>query len=260
MSGQVTSEKSDGVCTIVIENEGKRNAISYEIMDQLTETFEALEAEDDHYVVVLTGAGEKAFSAGFDLTQAESRFDRDEEQTNAWPRMIDAIDDYEYPTIAMINGVTYGGAMEVISACDLRVGADDTEFGITPAKLGSVYSGRAIQRVINLVGPAYAKEFLFTGEPMDADRADAIGLLNRTVPREELEAETYGLAETIAGNAPISLTYMKQICNTIVNKGSLSETEHKWITRVRDEAYQSEDHKKAVEAFGEDWDPEFTGE
>lgn len=259
MSGAIHFEKDDGVCTITIQNPGKRNAISYSIMEQLRDTFEEITSDEQYYVVVLRGAGDKAFSAGFDLSQAESRFNPDDSHGGLWNQMIDAIVSYEYPTIAMVNGVTYGGAMEVIAACDLRIGADDTEFGITPAKLGSVYSGRAIQRIMNLIGPAYTKELLYTGEPMYAPRANDIGLLNEMVPRSDLEPETYQLATTITGNAPMSLTYMKEICQTVEEKTNLTDKENRWIRRVRAEAFRSEDHKRAVEAFREGRDPEFTG-
>lgn len=260
MTGEVLTEKDGSICTVTIKNEGKRNAISYDIMEQLRDVFHELHTKDNYCVVVLRGAGNKAFSAGFDLSQAESRFDSGGgSDVNLWDQMITAIKTHEYPTIAMINGVTYGGAMEVIATCDLRIGADDTEFGITPAKLGSVYSGRAIQRVMNLVGPAYTKEFLFTGEPMTASRANDIGLLNKIVTREELRSETYDLAETIAGNAPLSLIYMKEICQTIMEKGTLTEMEHQWISKVRAEAYRSEDHQNAVKAFREGTQPNFQG-
>lgn len=257
MSGEVHVSMDDGVCTITIDNPGKRNALSYEIIESLGDAFLSLHGQDDVTVVVLRGAGEKAFSAGFDLTI--DRTNQTEEEKALWSRMIDAINSYEYPTIAMINGHTYGGAMEVIATCDLRIGVLDADFGITPARLGLVYSGDAIGAVMKLIGPAKTKEMLFTAQPFDAVHAAEIGLLNYAVERDELADRTFELAETMAKNAPKSLRYMKDIVHTLEEKQSMTDVERKWVKRVRDESFKSTDHKEGVAAFNEGREPEFAG-
>lgn len=257
MTGELRVSIDDGVCTMTIDNPGKRNALSYEIIEAIGDEFLALDGRDDVVVVVLRGARDKAFSAGFDLTI--DRTNQTDEEKALWPRMIDAVKAYDYPTIAMINGHTYGGAMELMSSCDLRVGVTEAEFGITPARLGIVYSGDAIGAVMNLIGPAKTKELLFTAEPFGAAHAAEIGLLNYAVPRDELEERTYSLAETMAKKAPNSLKYMKEIVHTLEEKQAMTDAERKWVQRIRDESFKSEDHKEGVAAFNEGRDPDFSG-
>ncbi len=257
MTGELHVSTDDGVCTMKIDNPGKRNALSYEIIQAIGDEFQALDSRDEVVVVVLRGAGKKAFSAGFDLSI--DRTTQTEEEKALWPRMIDAVKSYDFPTIAMVNGHTYGGAMELMSSCDLRVGVLDADFGITPARLGIVYSGDAIGEVMNLIGPAKTKELLFTAEPFGAAHAEEIGLLNYAVDRDELEDRTYSLAETMAKNAPNSLKYMKEIVHTLEKKQAMTEAEQKWVSRIRDESFKSEDHKEGVEAFNEGREPDFSG-
>jgi methylmalonyl-CoA decarboxylase len=255
MSGSIETEIEDGICTLTLKNEGKRNALTYGMMKSITEAVNDLEARADDYVLVITGAGEKAFSAGFDLDQ-----DRDPDKESWWKEVNATIEAYEYPTVAMINGDTYGGAMEIVCDCDIRVGVSDARFGITPAKIGIVYSPQAITRVVRTVGTAKAKEFLFTGNAVDGEHAFEIGLLNHVVDdAEELESKAYGLAETMAGNAPMSLKSMKKIIAAIDAKDELSEAEIEWGYDMRMDAFDSRDHEEGVEAFSEGREPEFEG-
>lgn len=255
MSGSIHSNVNEHICTVTVDNEGKRNAIDFSMVEEVIAVFEAIEERDKRTVVVMRGAGEKAFSAGFDLSV--DRSERTEEQKKLWPKMIDAIERYTYPVIAMINGDTYGGAMEIIAACDVRIGVEGARFGITPAKIGLVYGGQAINRIMNIIGPAKTKEMLFTANAIHADHAAEIGLLNYVVERQELEDRTYDIAEDIAGNAPLSLRAMKEIIDALLDKRRLSEVEVKWIQQLRDEAFASEDHQEGVQAFDEERQPEF---
>lgn len=254
MSGTIESILEDGVCTLTLRNEGKRNAISYPMMKEIINEIRVLESKNDDYVLVFTGAGDNAFSAGFDLSQ-----ERDDEKEQWWKELNNVVESYEYPTVAMINGDTYGGAIELVSACDMRVGVRAARFGITPAKIGIVYSPEAITRVVRLVGQAKAKELLFTGNAIDGEHANEIGLLNYLVDENTLEARTYDLVETIADNAPISLKSMKKITAAINGAKSLSEAERKWGWEMRAAAFKSCDHEEGVRAFRENRPPEFEG-
>ncbi len=255
MAGTVHSEIEAGICTITIENQGKRNAIDYSILEELIATFEALEERDEPTVVVLRGAGERAFSAGFDLDI--DRTAQPPERDRLWPQMAETVVGYTYPVIGMANGDTYGGAMNLIACCDLRIGVEGARFAITPAKIGLVYGGRAINRIMQLIGPAKTKELLFTAEPIDTAHAVEIGLLNEAVDRDALESRTYEVAETIAANAPRSLRVMKEIVDAILEKQRLSAAETKWIREVRRQAFESDDHAEGVAAFREGREPEF---
>jgi len=174
--------------------------------------------------------------------------------------MISKLETYEYPTIAMINGDTYGGAVELVANCDLRIAAEDARFGITPAKLGLVYRGSAIRKVMEIANMPTAKELLFTADPIVADRADDEGMVNQVVSSDELEAVTYEMADSIAENAPLSLIHMKEITHSIEQKGAMTESERKWVAEIRDRMFRSDDHQEGVEAFSEGRTPEFTGQ
>jgi methylmalonyl-CoA decarboxylase len=258
MSGTIHTDVDGHVATVTIENEGKRNAFDFEMIDGVVSTFADLEARDERTIVVLRGAGEKAFSAGFDLSI--DRSDQTEAQKGSWPRMLDAVSGYEFPVVGMINGDCYGGSVGLAAACDVRVGVTDARFGVTPAKVGLVYGGDAINRIMRLVGPAKTKELLFTADAISAEHAAEIGLLNYAVSRDDLEARTYDMAESMAGNAPFSLRKMKDVVDAITSKTELTEAEQAWVAKLREEAFASDDHAEGRAAFAEGREPEFTGE
>jgi methylmalonyl-CoA decarboxylase len=253
MTGQVRTREEGGVCTITLENEGKRNAISYPMMDELIEVLDSLDAAEDDRVVVLRGAGEKAVSAGFDLSQERRPED------DSWDRMTAALADHDYPTIAMLDGAVYGGAVHLAATCDVRVGRTGIRIGIPPAKLGIVYPPDAIERLVAIVGPAKTKELLFTGEPMDAETAKEAGFLNHLVAPDELEPFVSGMAETIAGNAPLSLRGMKEIVDAVVQAGTLPAEDRERAEALRRESFGSRDYREGTAAFAEDREPEFEG-
>ncbi|PGF13840.1 hypothetical protein CP556_22315 [Natrinema sp. CBA1119] len=258
VTSTIDTEIDGGVCTITIRNPEKRNAIGYSMIREISAVLDELSADDDYYVLVLTGAGSEAFSAGFDLTQ--DRTERTDEQKELWPEMISKLETYEYPTIAMINGDTYGGAVELVANCDLRIAAEDARFGITPAKLGLVYRGSAIHKVVEIANMPTAKELLFTADPIAADRANEEGMVNQVVSNDELEETTYEMADSIAENAPLSLIHMKEITHSIEQKGAMTEGEQKWVAEIRDRMFRSDDHQEGVEAFSEGRAPEFIGQ
>jgi len=254
MSGTIQAECADGVCTITIEHTGKRNALTYGMLADLAEAIDARVAAGGRDVLVIRGAGEKAFSAGHDLDQ-----DRSEAGQQHWRDATDNLADYPYPTIAMVNGDTFGGAVHVAAACDIRIGRRGARFGITPAKIGVVYPPLGIQRITRLLGPAKTKELLFTGKTIDAETARAIGLLNQLTDPEALERVTYDMAETIAANAPLSLRRMKWIVDAVLDGGSLSEEAIEQGRQYARESYESQDFAEGRAAFAEGRDPEFEG-
>lgn len=257
MNDDVTRTIEDGICTITFSNQGKRNALSPTILEGLVTEIEAIANDNSIRVLILTGQGDKAFSSGYDITEFEESGAAD---TGAsFEDAISSVQNFSFPTIAMINGDTYGGAIELAAVCDIRIAVRDARFGITPAKLGVIYGDNGIKHVMDLIGPAHTKELLFTGESITAPRAAEIGFVNHCVDRQTLKPKTYSMAQTIAGNAPKSLAGMKQIIQSLSAKQSFNDTEKAWVDRIRADAFQSEDHKEGVAAFAEGRSPEFTG-
>jgi methylmalonyl-CoA decarboxylase len=255
MSENVRFERDGAVCTLRLDRPEKRNALSPTMLSAMIEGIESIEDQDVRTLVV-TGTG-TAFSAGFDINEFTG--DSREEGQELFDRAVRKLADFDYPTLAMINGDAIGGAVELITACDIRVGVKEARFGITPARLGIIYGGRGITQFVDVIGSANTKELLFTAELVDADRAKEMDLLNHLVTESELEERTYELADSIASNAPLSLKGMKKIIHAVLEKRSLTEVEQEWVDRLQQEAFESQDHKEAVTAFDEGRDPEFEG-
>ncbi len=260
MSGEIHREIENNVATLTIDNQQKRNALGPPLIGDIVDELDELEDHDDVRCIVLTGAGEKAFSSGFDISFHERNLEeKPDEEESTIGDIVDRIKHYDYPVIAMLNGGTFGGSMYLIASCDMRIAVDDAQFGITPAKLGMVYGGDAIGEIMAHTGPSGVKEMLFTGEFIDAQRAYDMGFLNDVVPREELEDRTYEMAETIASNAPLSLMGMKRIIRAIQEKTTLTDAERELSERIEAEAKDSYDHEEGVKAFMNNRTPEFEG-
>ncbi|WP_435348572.1 enoyl-CoA hydratase/isomerase family protein [Haloarchaeobius sp. HRN-SO-5] len=250
---------ADHVATLTIRNPEKRNAIAPSFLPDLAEELDDLESRDDVRCLVVTGAGAKAFSSGFDLSELDGDAFQ-EEYEDVYDEAFTRLARFDYPTIARINGDAVGGGFDLATACDLRVAADRARFGIPTARIGLVYTERAIRQTLTAVGAANAKELLFTADLVDAERAEEMGLLNDRVPAAELDDRVDDLAERIASNAPLSLVGTKRIVQGILDKQAFSPAERALVERLREEAYQSDDYDEGRAAVSDDREPEFTGE
>src|SRR5205809_5734730 len=206
-------EHEGPVATVVFNRPKMRNAISLAMWTEIARVTEGLAKDESVRAIVYRGAGREAFASGADISEfKEHRKDtatalRYNEQTGAAYR---AIRDCPKPTVAMIFGFCMGGAMAVAMACDLRFAAEGSKFGIPAAKLNIIYPPEAIGQLVDLVGPAYAKDILFSARTLEDREALAVGLIQRLVPAERLEATTYDYLRTVAANAPLSVRGSKQ--------------------------------------------------
>lgn len=255
MTGSIRVDRDDHICTITFDNTDKRNALSPSMLEALSETLDDLEGTR---VVVLESAGTRSFCSGFDIDafaggggiEAESVFGD----------AIRSVRSYEYPVVAMIEGDAIGGGFELVCACDLRFATEDARFGITPAKLGIVYSSRGIRQFLETVGPTHTKELLFTADLFGTDAMREAGLLNGVYDESSIRDETYETAASIASNAPRSLRGMKTICNRLMDEPPLSDEVRAEFRTIREAAYESDDYARALEAFERGERPEFTDE
>lgn len=255
MAGTVHADDDGRVLRLTIDHPEKRNALTPEILESLGDALD--DPPEGVRVAVLTGAGERAFSAGYDITRLGER-DPATDPT-VFREAVRAVAGFEFPTVARVNGDAVGGAFELIAACDLRVGVEGARFGLTPARLGLVYEAEGIRRVIDVVGAPNARELLFTGDLVDAGRAREMGLLNRLVPRADLDEATDALVATISENAPLSLSGSKRIVDAVLERRALTDDDAEWARRLRRESVESRDHRRAVEAFRAGETPEFEG-
>ena len=215
----------DGVCWITLNRPDQMNAINQSMQEELAQAVSHAEVRSCVRCLVLTGAGERAFSAGLDIKEragdSSGLISFSERQQNIH-RLHQKIEQFSKPTIAAINGVAAGGGLELALCCDLRIGSTTARLGLPEAKLGAIPSGGGTQRLARLIGESRAKELLFTGDLVTADRGLAVGLLNRvTTPGELLEA-TRELAALIGKQAPLAL----QMAKRVVHAGIEVSVEH----------------------------------
>jgi enoyl-CoA hydratase len=240
-------ERRGAVAILTFNRPQARNALTWPMYEALYEACEHVDADDRVRVLVLRGAGDKAFVSGTDISQFRAFSTPEDairyEQNNN--KYAGRLEDLAKPTIAMLRGYCVGGGAAIAMACDLRLGSPDVRFGVPIARtLGNTLSNHNLVRLVSLVGPARAKDILFTARFVDADECKAVGLLNEVVEPDRLEARTLELAETIAGHAPLTIRSTKEGINRIVKKTRLDESEDLLLM-----CYMSEDFKEGVEAF-----------
>jgi enoyl-CoA hydratase len=209
---EILVERSQSYARIILNRPHVRNAISAAMWRELPRLLRRLQAERPIRCLVLSGAGGKAFAAGADLGElpqfTEPRTARQYETLVL--RALEGLHRCPIPVIAMVRGHAVGGGCHLALACDLRVAGESARFGIPAAKLGAAVSPGVVGRLVALVGPAVAKEMLFSGQPLSARRALAVGLVNQVVPDDQLESVTLALVHEIAAAAPLTLRHAKQ--------------------------------------------------
>jgi len=257
------SETRGHIGVLTIDRPERRNALSPELLIALHETLDAWGAEGSIRAVVITGSGDKAFSSGYDIraipTDVSPETARRLRERNPLELGLASVKAYPYPTIAMVNGQCFGAALNLALCCDLRVGADDIAVGMPPARLGVVYSYDGIEQFVRVLGMARAREVFFTARTYRGAEVQAMGLVDRLVPRSELTATTRALAEEIAANAPLALRGIKRILNLVESAAPPSAAARREAAELFAAALRSDDAREAQRAFLEKRRPHFTG-
>ena len=250
----------DGVGWITFNQPEKRNAVSLAMWQAIPEIIDDFASAHDVRVVVMKGAGDKAFVSGADISEFEvlrSTPEQIETYSVATSASSAALRSLEKPLIAMIRGFCVGGGLAIALAADLRISAEDGQFGVPAAKLGLGYGYGGIKELMDLVGPSYAKEIFFTGQRFSAAEAEKMGLVNRVVPVEELEPTVTKYARTIADNAPLTVKAAK----AAVNEGTKNPDERDLdrVAEMVEACFNSDDYKEGRQAFMEKRKPQFQG-
>lgn len=260
---QLLVEKKGQILTLVLNRPEKRNALTPDMLVLLHETLTKASQEDDIRTVVIRGRGDQAFSSGYDVAAIPTRVSPELQalldKKSPFELALDSIVNFPYPVIAMLNGFAFGGACDLSVACDLRIAADDIQMGMVPARLGMVYFPDGIQRFIRTIGWPNTKEMFFTARRYKANQLKAMGLVNYLTPREDLETFTYGLAEEISQNAPLSLKGMKRIMNLIASSERLDAYALEEARQLIEKGLASQDIKEGQAAFLEKRKPLFKG-
>src|SRR5437870_767813 len=250
-------ETNDRISVLTINRPDKRNALNQATRDEMRGALNSLERSPESRVLVITGAGDKAFIAGADINEFEGRTALMQLDVMQGLRMFDAIEEFPKPVIAMVNGFWLGGGLETALACDIRIASDTAKLGQPEINLGIIPGGGGTQRLTRLVGEGKSMELILTGDLLDAAQAKAIGLVNDVVPAAELQDRVRALASRIAEKSPIALRMAKEAVKTAsrmnLREGLDRETDLFSLT------FGSEDKAEGVRAFLEKRKPDFKG-
>ena len=247
--------KEDGIGIVTVNRPRVLNVLSTEVYSELNEMFAELEHDPEVRVVIITGAGEKAFIAGVDIMEMKDKTSVDISKFITIARWAgDRIYNLSKPVIAAINGYALGGGNEVALACDLRIASENAHFGQPEINVGVVPGGGAIPRLTQLIGLTRAKHLIYTGEIIDAQTALQMGLVNKVVPLEKLMEEAKTLAKTLMSKSSVTLSYIKKAFNTGVelDLAAALDIDECFFARC----FATEDQKEAMKAFTEKRPPE----
>lgn len=247
------------VATVTLNRPEAANALNVAMLKELHETFRVLSYNRDVRVVIVTGEGEKAFCAGADLKERKGMDDATTRETIALiGDVVNACEALAQPVIAAINGVAFGGGLELALACDIRIAANDVKLGLTEAALGIIPGAGGTQRLPRLIGLGKAKELIYTARRVTADEAHTYGIVEYVVPQHALLQKANELATEMAKNAPLSLQQAKRA----IHEGM--QTDLRTGLRIESLAYSrllySDDRLEGLAAFSEKRRPNYTGQ
>jgi enoyl-CoA hydratase/carnithine racemase len=251
---------TDGVAWVVVRNPARHNALRLEMWQAFPEVAATLAADPTVRVCVLRGYGNEAFASGADISEFE-RHRKDAASVAAYEaitsRAFDALLQFEKPLIAMIHGHCMGGGLAVSLCADVRLASNDARFAVPAARLGVGYHRAGIERIVDIVGPAAAAEIFFAALQYTADEAQRLGLVNRVLPKEDLEGFTRAYATSMASNAPLSQRTAKRAIREAVRGRDPQAPDA--VERMIDACFESADYAEGVRAFLEKRKPRFSG-
>ena len=260
MSDHILVEQDGSIATVVFNRPKMRNAISLAMWSEIAMATERLAKEDAVRAIVYRGAGSEAFASGADISEFQEHR-KDTATALAYGKQTEAAYNAgrlcPKPTVAMIFGFCMGGAMAIAMACDLRFAAGGSRFGIPAAKLSIIYGLDAVHQLVDLVGPAYAKDILYSGRAVSAEEALSIGLIQRLLPASELEAHTYDYLRAVSANAPLSVRGTKAQVQAIFE--GITDAHREMLRALGIQTFDSADYKEGTRAFLEKRPPKFQG-
>jgi len=260
LTSKMIARKEGGVGHLIFNNPARHNAVSLEMWQGVAQIIDDFEADEAIRVIVVSGAGGRAFVSGADISEFKERR-ASEEAAAAYAKISEGarlrLQETLKPTIAMIRGYCIGGGVGTALACDLRIAAEGSKFGIPAAKLGLGYAYDGIKKLVDLVGPALAREIFYTARQFTAEEALGMGLVNRVVPADTLESYVADYCAMIAANAPLTVRAAKVAIREALKDENARDLA--LCKRLVDDCFASADYAEGRTAFMEKRKPAFTG-
>jgi methylmalonyl-CoA decarboxylase len=252
--------KLDGtIGTIVIDHLEKRNALSRQLVDGLVKTLQNFAQKNVRAVVLRARPGVKVWSSGHDVDELPEGGRDPLGWDDPLRYLVRAVEECSAPIIALIEGGVWGGACEVVFACDLIIAAPNASFAVTPARLGVPYNVTGMLTFLNACPLRILKEMAFTARPVSAERAERLGIINHVIDLERLDSFAYSVASDIAQNAPLSISVMKEQLRMLAGAHPMSPRRFERVQGLRRIVYDSEDYAEGIRAFKEKRKPRFSG-
>jgi methylmalonyl-CoA decarboxylase len=256
----VEREIKEGIGILTLNNNEKRNALSEALVDELIRGLKGFQDNKVPVVILCAAEGAKVWSAGHDVKELPRSHRDPLGYFDPLEKVLRAVQEYPGPVIAMVHGSVWGGACDLIMSCDLVVGDETSAFAITPAKLGLPYNATGILHFMNRVGLNIAKEMFFSAEPIAAERAERVGILNCLAPTGDLMNLTMELAKRIASRSALSVGVIKEQFRILSGARPLSPETFEHLQGLRRRVYDSHDYEEGITSFLEKRAPVFRGE
>ena len=256
----IIKELINNIGTITLNNPEKRNALSKTLLSELVSALDDFAKNKARVVIIRAPAGSKVWSSGHDVKELKEIEDDPLSYDYPLEKAIRVVEDFPSPVIAFIEGSVWGGACELVFTCDILIATPESTLAITPAKLGVPYNPTGIMHFLNMFEMSVIKEMFFTAQPITAQRAEVLGIINHVHPPDKIENFVYEMAERIAFNSPLAISVIKEQLRMLGKSRPLNPDTFEKIQMLRRIVYDSKDYKEGINAFLEKRPPEFIGE